>query len=185
MSGEPLRFKPYARLLTMLGDQLIRNEQVALSELIKNSYDADAAWVKVSFEGFDEDFRPGPNACIVVEDDGLGMSADLIRNHWVNPATPVKRLGKKANQRTTPSGRIIQGEKGIGRFALLKLGRDVRMVTRPAGSADENVVGLKLAAFDEDFLKDERAMFLDELEISLDTVSPAVTIVATRASIRA
>ncbi|ORE89770.1 ATP-binding protein [Aurantimonas sp. 22II-16-19i] len=177
MTDEPLRFKPYARLLTMLGDQLIRNEQVALAELIKNSYDADASWVKVSFNDFDENFRPGPAASIVIEDDGLGMSSELIRNHWVNPATPVKRLGKKSNQRTTPSGRIIQGEKGIGRFALLKLGRDIRMTTRPTGAADENVVGLKLAAFDEDFLKDDRAMFLDELEISLNSVSPAVTIV--------
>jgi signal transduction histidine kinase len=178
VTGIPLRFKPYARLLTMLGDQLIRNEQVALSELIKNSYDADASWVKVSFEGFDEEYRPGPTAHIVVEDDGTGMTAELITNHWVNPATPVKRLGKRNDQRITPSGRIIQGEKGIGRFALLKLGRDVRMTTRPAGSVDENVVELKLARFDEDFLEDDRAMFLDEIEISLDSVSPAATIVA-------
>lgn len=41
--SKTLKLKPYARLLTMLGDQLIRNEQVALSELIKNAYDADAS----------------------------------------------------------------------------------------------------------------------------------------------
>ena len=53
MTSKPLKFRPYARLLTMLGDQLIKNERIALVELIKNSYDADASWVKVTFKGFD------------------------------------------------------------------------------------------------------------------------------------
>ncbi|TIW79071.1 MAG: ATP-binding protein, partial [Mesorhizobium sp.] len=160
MSPKPLKFKPYARLLTMLGDQLIRNEQVALSELIKNAYDADATWVKVTFEGFDGSFRAGTDAKIVVEDDGQGMSSDVIENHWANPATPLKLMDKNANRRTTPSGRIVQGEKGIGRFALLKLGRDVKMTTRPTGSPDENVLELKLADFNENFIQGNRAMFL-------------------------
>ncbi len=177
MTVEPLKFKPYARLLTMLGDQLIRNEQVALSELIKNAYDADASWVKVTFAGFDEKFHALKDAKIIVEDDGYGMTEEVIRNHWVNPATPLKLMGKKASRRTTPSGRIIQGEKGIGRFALLKLGRDMTMVTRPAGSDNESVLELRLAQFDENFIKDGEAMFLDELELQYRTVEPANTIV--------
>lgn len=177
MSRKPLKFKPYARLLTMLGDQLIRNEQVALSELIKNSYDADASWVKVTFEGFDHDFKAGPKAKIIVEDDGHGMSADVIENHWVNPATPMKLLGKTNGKQKTALGRIIQGEKGIGRFALLKLGRDIRMVTRPADSPTENIVELKLAQFDENFLQGEQAMFLDEIELQFEARTPATVIV--------
>ena len=50
--GTSLKIRPYARLLTMLGEQLIKDEQIALAELIKNGYDADADWVKVSFVGF-------------------------------------------------------------------------------------------------------------------------------------
>ena len=46
--SERLKIRPYARLLTMLGDQLIKNELIALVELIKNSYDADASWVKMT-----------------------------------------------------------------------------------------------------------------------------------------
>ena len=57
MNKTSLPFKPYARLLTMLGDQLIRNERVALVEIIKNAYDADASWVKVTFAGFGPKFR--------------------------------------------------------------------------------------------------------------------------------
>ncbi|RZJ47376.1 MAG: sensor histidine kinase [Brevundimonas sp.] len=176
--SKTLKLKPYARLLTMLGDQLIRNEQVALSELIKNAYDADASWVKVTFDGFDADYKPRPGARIVIEDDGHGMSAEVIEQHWVNPATPVKRMGKKNGDRETAGGRIIQGEKGIGRFALLKIGRDVHMTTRPIGADEENIVDLRLGNFDEDFIADDdRAMFLDELNVELETV-PAKTIVA-------
>lgn len=174
--SKTLKLKPYARLLTMLGDQLIRNEQVALSELIKNAYDADASWVKVTFDGFDADYKPGEDARIVIEDDGHGMTADVIEKHWVNPATPVKRMGKKGGSRETAGGRIIQGEKGIGRFALLKIGRDVRMITRPIAANEENVVDLRLGKFDEDFIAGDRAMFLDELDVDLETV-PAETIV--------
>ena len=46
----PLSIRPYARLLTMLGEQLLKNERVALVELIKNAYDADAGTVDVEFE---------------------------------------------------------------------------------------------------------------------------------------
>lgn len=180
MSVKPLKFKPYARLLTMLGDQLIRNEQVALSELIKNSYDADASWVKVTFEGFNRDFKAGPEAKIIVEDDGHGMSADVIENHWVNPATPMKLLGKKGDKQKTALGRIIQGEKGIGRFALLKLGRDITMITRPVDSPTENIVELKLAQFDENFLQGEQAMFLDEIELQFGVRTPATAIVESK-----
>lgn len=77
-----IKFRPYARLLTMLGDQLIKNERVALVELIKNSFDADANWVKVIFERFDADFQANASSRIVIEDDGVGMSRDIIENHW-------------------------------------------------------------------------------------------------------
>ena len=36
-------FKTRARLLCQLGEQLIKSESIALLELVKNSYDADAS----------------------------------------------------------------------------------------------------------------------------------------------
>lgn len=171
-----LKFKPYARLLTMLGDQLIKNERVALVELIKNAYDADASWVKVTFEGFDADFRPqGAHAWIVIEDDGLGMTLDVIENHWVNPATPMKLVGKKSRPRTAKH-RVIQGEKGIGRFALLKIGRNITITTRPKRVSTEYVLNLDVSGFDEDFLDNGKGIFLDDLRVSLSEVAPAEVI---------
>ncbi|TDB34124.1 ATP-binding protein [Stenotrophomonas sp. TEPEL] len=170
-----LKFRPYARLLTMLGDQLIKNERVALVELIKNAYDADASWVKVTFEGFDADFRPSAGSRIIIEDDGTGMTRETIEQHWVNPATPMKLIGKRTQARTK-KGRAVQGEKGIGRFALLKIGRDITITTRPARSAAEFIVRLDLSSYNTDFLQDGEGLFLDDLSLTLSEVSPAQTI---------
>ncbi len=126
---EDLQIRPYARLITMLGDQLIKNEVIALTELIKNAYDADAEFVKVSFVNFNEDYTANNNSKIIIEDDGCGMSEDILRNHWLNPATPIKLKKKKTNS-YTPKGRIIQGEKGIGRFSIFKLGQSIDIFTR-------------------------------------------------------
>lgn len=173
---EQLPLRPYARLLTMLGDQLIRNERVALVELIKNAYDADASWVRVTFENFDEDFTTTAASKIIIEDDGVGMSDAIIREHWANPATPVKLLSK-ATEGRSPGGRIIQGEKGIGRFALLKLGRNIQITTRTAEANEERVVTLDLSSYDADFIQNKKPLFLDMLRVRLKEVDPAKVIV--------
>lgn len=170
------RLRPYARLLNMLGDQLIKNERIALIELIKNSYDADATWVKVSFNGFSSDFGVNPTSTIVIEDDGVGMSKDILENHWVNPATPVKWLAKKRVPRTE-RGRIIQGEKGIGRFALLKLGRKVTITTRTPSEPIERELCLDLSQYDEHLvLKDGQPIFLDDISVRIREIEPAQVI---------
>lgn len=92
--GEHLSIRPYARLLTMLGEQLIKNERIALIELIKNAYDADADWVKISFLGFDENFNQDESSKIIIEDSGTGMDYKVIVNHFLNPATPEKKERK-------------------------------------------------------------------------------------------
>jgi signal transduction histidine kinase len=172
-----LQFKPYARLLTMLGDQLIKNERIALVEIIKNSYDADASWVKVTFDGFGPNFEMKNDSKIIIEDDGVGMTRDTLENHWVNPATPVKLIGKRTKP-TTASGRVIQGEKGIGRFALLKLGRQMTVITRPEISKSELVLAYDLSPFDSDFIqKTGKPLFLDELRATLTERVPASVIV--------
>jgi signal transduction histidine kinase len=152
--SQQLEFKPHARLLTMLGDQLIKNERIALVEIIKNSYDADASWVKVSFEDFGPGYKVTPLSRIVIEDDGTGITKNILEHHWISPATPVKKLAK-ANNDTTPRGRKIQGEKGIGRFAILKLGKTISILTRPQGSATEYTLALDLSHYDDDFLTED------------------------------
>jgi len=173
---ETLRFQPYARLLTMLGDQLIKNERVALIEIIKNAYDADASWAKVTFDSFGENYKQTPASKIVIEDDGIGMTADILREHWVSPATPVKKLGKVLKD-STAKGRKIQGEKGIGRFALLKLGKKITITTRPTGSDIEYTLTLDLSSYDDEFLTkngEPQKLFLTDLNVQLSSANATV-----------
>ncbi len=175
MIQEKLSIRPYARLLAMLGDQLIKNEQIALVEIIKNSYDADADWVNVRFENFNEDMSANEESSIVVEDNGCGMTPDDIRNAWMNPATPQKYNKKQAGKINTPKNeRVIQGEKGIGRFAVLKLGKKVTVSTKTSSSEFESVLEYDFTRFDDDFTlegKEEREIFLDEIKIDYSEVT--------------
>ncbi len=174
MSDKSLKIRPYARLLTMLGDQLIKNERIALTELVKNAYDADADWVKVSFIGFEDNYDATEHSKIIIEDNGCGMDAALIENHWLNPATPEKRL-RKDEQARTPKGRILQGEKGIGRFAILKLGKRIDIITRRQRQNVEHHIKYDFSSYDDEFLTKnnvKNVLFLDEIEIGLESGKP-------------
>ena len=79
-------FKPRARLLLQLGDQLIKNENIAVLELVKNSYDADARNITIKMERVD-DKQFGR---IEIIDDGSGMDDDVIKNAWLEPGSDYK-----------------------------------------------------------------------------------------------
>ncbi|MCI2068582.1 MAG: ATP-binding protein [Bacilli bacterium] len=178
--NETLKIKPYARLITMLGDQLIKDESVALSELIKNSYDADASCVIVSFIGFSDEMKPLDGARIEISDNGSGMTENVIKDSWLNPATPGKYNLILSGKDHTPSGRIIQGEKGIGRFSIFKLGKTIKMVTTPqkflGGNPVDEAIGPRFivdydfSMFDDSFSDSSgKNLYLDELGVSFSS----------------
>ena len=187
--NETLTIRPYARLITMLGDQLIKNELIALVELIKNSYDADASWVKVSFIDFAPDYSLTATSKIIIEDDGCGMNADILKKHWLNPATPDK-LRRKAVNAKTEKGRILQGEKGIGRFAIFKLGKTIKITTRRQRQDDEghfidegddieNTLVYDFSKYDDNFLKEngqDKDLFLENLQVEFSQTNPTAIV---------
>lgn len=149
-SGEMV-FRPRARLLKLLGGELIRDEVMAVVELVKNAHDADASIVRLEML----DASTG-NGEIRIIDDGCGMTFDQLRDHWMQPAGSSKRNGS----RYTPSGRRMLGEKGVGRFASDRLGRHLELRTRSAVSGEEVI-----AEFDWDAFDDERKL-LSEVQTS-------------------
>lgn len=187
--NETLTIRPYARLITMLGDQLIKNELIALVELIKNSYDADASWVKVSFIDFAPDYSLTATSKIIIEDDGCGMNANILKKHWLNPATPDK-LRRKAVNAKTEKGRILQGEKGIGRFAIFKLGKTIKITTRrqkqegeghfiDEGDDVENTLVYDFSKYDDNFLKEngqDKDLFLENLQVEFSQAPPTTIV---------
>lgn len=127
-----LRFKPRARLLIQLGDQLIKNESIALVELVKNSYDADSNKVDIYMDQVDDP----DNGVIIIEDDGFGMSPDVVENVWLEPGSDFKGQLIKNNKTSPKYKRLPIGEKGIGRFGVHKLGNVIEMTTKAKGSKE-------------------------------------------------
>ena len=113
-SEESAFFNVDSRLLFQLGEKLVTNRAVALGELIKNSYDADATHVTVRMENI-----KNPGGTIIVEDNGTGMTALTFQRTWMRIAT----IDKEENPISAKYGRQKAGEKGIGRFACRKLSK--------------------------------------------------------------
>ena len=126
------KFKPRARLLLQLGDQLIKNESIALLELAKNAYDADASKVDIIMHNPDS----VENGFIEIEDDGFGMTADVVENVWLEPGSSYKQEQFIQRKETPKYKRLPIGEKGIGRFGAHKLGNIIEMTTKSEKSEE-------------------------------------------------
>jgi len=157
-------FRPYARLVSILGDQLISSKWVGVIELVKNSYDADAEEVFVRFLNFGEE---GKEPSIEIEDDGDGMTLDIIRNVWMKPATPHKLNQKKSKEhRFTNKGRLMQGDKGVGRFAIYKLGNHVEIFTKTSSTQEVQLtLNFREYAQNDEFADEQiQQKYLDEIQ---------------------
>ena len=96
-------------------------------ELVKNSYDAFARNVQIRF-GTDE----SGNEYMEIEDDGTGMTRQVIEEAWCCVATPYRTLNRLAT-RGGESRRVV-GERGLGRLAVARIGNRLRMLTQAAGA---------------------------------------------------
>lgn len=124
-------FKPKAHILRLLGEELIKSPIMAIYELVKNSYDADSSYVNVIFS----DISDQEKATISIEDNGTGLTSEVIENVWLEPGTdhrkPIDENGRRIVNRSPIYNRVPMGEKGVGRFAVHKLGDIITLITRP------------------------------------------------------
>ncbi|WP_167686149.1 sensor histidine kinase [Rahnella sp. CJA17(1/100)] len=117
---ENIRFTVDANLVKRLGEQLVSKKTTAVSELIKNSYDADASNVNVFFD------LDNPLSNIVIHDNGTGMSKDDIVNGFMKISTS----DKEEHSSSLLYGRLRAGRKGIGRFSTQRLGNRLKIITK-------------------------------------------------------
>ncbi|WP_175806248.1 ATP-binding protein [Burkholderia cenocepacia] len=130
-SNDELHFDVSSGLKSVLGSELITDDEVAIFELVKNSFDANASHVVVYFD----------DTSIVIADNGTGMSYEDIRSKWLFVAYSSKR---RANQRSDFRDDIAErrnyaGSKGIGRFSSDRLGRTVHLQTKPKSESTTSV----------------------------------------------
>ena len=107
-------------LIILLGEQLIHDKKIALSELVKNAYDADASKVGVEVS----------NEQITITDDGCGMDLSTIQDIWLKPGVSHKKDNIKNGQLTPKFKRMPLGEKGVGRLGSHKLGHLIEVYTK-------------------------------------------------------
>lgn len=125
-------FRANAHLLKLLGDQLIGDDRLAIFELVKNSYDADAEHVDVVV-----DIEAKTPNIVVWDKQGDGMSKDTVTNKWLEIGTSSKR---GANRVRTEKGRMPLGEKGVGRLAVHKLGSSLVINTKSKDAKEVKIV---------------------------------------------
>jgi len=131
-SSKRLPFRPQARLIVLLGEQLIRDPGLAVFELVKNAYDADSPECAVLLQNAD-DITKGK---ITVKDTGSGMTAETLENIWLRIGTDFRATQRAADVRSPRFHRLPLGEKGIGRLAAHKLGRKITLITRVSGQRE-------------------------------------------------
>ena len=119
-----LHFKFDVSTFRLLGRELITDRITALFELVKNCYNANAEKVDISFENLNP---LSEQSRIIIADDGLGMTFEDLRDKWMVIGTSSKR-----RKRTSPAPycRVVAGKKGVGRFAVDKLGGKLVLRTK-------------------------------------------------------
>jgi signal transduction histidine kinase len=124
---EYLQWRFDVNTFRLLGRDLITDRITAVFELVKNCYDANATQVTVDFYNVSNGAK---NRKIIISDNGIGMSFDDINNKWMVVGTNSKRTHLYS---PAPFNRRFVGEKGIGRFAVDKLGGNLSIKTKKAG----------------------------------------------------
>ncbi|EJN8560409.1 ATP-binding protein [Vibrio alginolyticus] len=121
--NDSLTFDVDAQLITELGERLVSRNHIGISELIKNSYDADSPSVDVTLIKASENNLA--NSELIISDEGSGMTFETVQSRWMTIGTSNKR----ANPVSKVYGRPVTGNKGIGRFACQRLAESLELTT--------------------------------------------------------
>ena len=151
-SSGTYKIRPAGRHILTIGRDLIQDCYAAVVELVKNAYDADSLYVNIEFRAKPD----GSGYSIVITDHGHGMSRDTVIHKWMVPSTR-----DKLDRRKSPAGRVMQGRKGVGRYAASILGTDLLLET-------VTIEGQKTTVLVE-WTTFEAATYLDDVEILIET----------------
>jgi signal transduction histidine kinase len=130
-----VHFRTNALLKSIIGKDLITDDNIAVLELVKNSFDAGSNIVELIFKNIlkndDSQKSKGPtsnSSALIIKDTGIGMSQYDLTEKWLNIAFSEKK------EKREEFGRILAGNKGVGRFSCDRLGRFLTIYTRKKGA---------------------------------------------------
>lgn len=135
---EELKFKVSAELKNILGRDLITSDNIAILELVKNSYDAHATKVDITFD----------TDKIIIADNGKGMTLDELKNKWLFVGFSAKRDGTEDDSYRSKFKRNYAGAKGIGRISCDRLARYLTLITKSSESDTEETLFVDWKSFE-------------------------------------
>ncbi len=154
MISERFHIKATSHIINLLGDELIGSDSLAIFELVKNAYDADATKVTIYFNDLDT-----PNRNIVIEDNGSGMSPNVIQNVWLTIGTDYK---KKKAKISPIFHRSSLGNKGVGRLAVHRLADEITLESQARGE----IFGSRLHINWSELIKSEE--YIQDLSVAVE-----------------
>lgn len=140
--NENVRFSVDAGIINRLGMELVARHETAVSELVKNAYDADATKVKILFKDSSD-----AGGTLEIHDNGSGMTKEQLINGFMRLSSSEKLhfpLSPKYNRKRA-------GKKGIGRFSAQRLGKKLTIITQTIDAEK----ALKITVNWDDFLGDK------------------------------
>lgn len=137
-------FKISSALKNIIGKELITDDFIAVYELVKNAFDANAREVEIIFEGLKSD-----SPRIIIKDNGEGMNEEDLKNKWLFVAYSARKLEQDYRDKIK-SARIYAGAKGIGRFSCDRLGIRLKLTTRKKRDESWNVLNVDWSDFEKD-----------------------------------
>lgn len=161
-------FKTNVLLKSIIGKDLINDDNIAILELVKNSYDANSKKVSVAFENLktndDEtvDTYSSKSSKIIVQDFGIGMNEDDLENKWLNIAYSEKKQKKIAYNR------VLAGAKGVGRFSCDRLGEYLDIYTKKKGG-DIFHLFVDWKSFE---IENNRDLEIQKIDVTLNKIPP-------------
>lgn len=153
-----VKLKARSHILSLLGDELIGSDALAIFELVKNAYDADATKVDITFKGIGTD-----NQKLIIKDNGHGMTKEVIDKVWLTLGTDFKR---GLNRKVSKKGRVSLGNKGVGRLAVHKIASNIDLRTKVF---DSNLI--HHLSFNWQKLIDSEE-YIQDIEVELDSYVP-------------
>lgn len=146
-----------ARTAHLIGMENFANAEGAIVELVKNAYDADAD-ICVVVADIQEDKSKSK---LFIIDNGSGMTDEIIIKHWMTIGTDDKLV----NARSSNKKRVKSGAKGIGRFALNRLGTSAEMLSFVGNESGKGYV------WNVDWKKFDKARVLSDVEATLEEIT--------------
>lgn len=139
--NDNIRFSVDAGVIDRLGSELVARQETAVSELVKNAYDADATKVDIQFENSDS-----AGGTLYIIDNGTGMTREQLVNGFMR----ISSTSKIHNPLSDTFKRKRAGQKGIGRFAVQRLGEKLTITTQTAESNEALVITINWSDYSND-----------------------------------